>query len=287
MRVGRAALLMLVLWGTIQACAGGSAARPAAPVDALSVWAEFPVDRVPRPIVMLDGPPKWPGFASGDAKLAALCGKVAGTATNLPTDIPAEVKVTWLTGDSGLYPSLSAASAVAALSHPAGKQNGCDSVPSLSISGAHLGAADFPTDRGTASVTSWLFAVPGALGDVAYPALATSALWPGEATVGPQARLSADGKQVTFGFIGSAAGTGPCQAEYTAIAAESATAVAIAPVAVETSRTGGRSGICTAVGYLRTVAVALTSPLGKRVLVDQHGVAVAACPPGWKSSSNC
>ena len=66
-------------------------------------------------------------------------------------------------------------------------------------------------------------------------------------------------------FVGAAAGTGPCTADYTAKVSESATAVAV--TVAESSHTPPGTA-CNLVGYQRQAPVTLASPLGARVLVD-------------------
>lgn len=269
------------------ACGGVGSQHPAAPTSALASWTSFPADQVPRPIVLLDQTPRWPGFTTGDGKVAALCGRVTGVGVTLPPLTASDVKVTWVGGASATYPAADAASALAAVARPAGKQQSCGSVPALAVTSVSLGSADFPTDRGTAHIPSWLFAIAGTTGPMAYPALAQTALWPGQAEVGPQATLSADGRSLTFAFIGAAPGTGRCQAEYTGTVAESATAVAVAPAIVNPPQQGQATGGCTLEGHIRAVTVSLSRPLGSRVVVTASGVAVAVCPPGWKPGSSC
>jgi hypothetical protein len=128
-------------------------------------------------------------------------------------------------------------------------------------------------------MTAWLFDIGEASGDLAYPAIATSALWPGAATRGPGASLvSPNGRTLRYGFVGAAAGTGPCQAEYTANVIESPAAVQV--VIVPHYGAANPSTICDAIGYGRSVTIHLRSPLASRLVVDQKGEAVEVIPAG-------
>jgi hypothetical protein len=74
------------------------------------------------------------------------------------------------------------------------------------------------------------------------------------------------GRTLDISFIGAAAGTGPCTADYAVDALESKTAVA---VSVRETRSGDATEIaCTDVGYQRHLRVRLAAPLRNRVLVD-------------------
>jgi hypothetical protein len=71
---------------------------------------------------------------------------------------------------------------------------------------------------------------------------------------------------ITISFIGAPAGSGPCDARYSASAVANPRAVAFA---IKTITTPGPPGtVCTAVGYGRTAVLHLTRPLGARALIS-------------------
>ena len=285
MRVARLAFVPLFL---LAAC-GGGAHSPAAPQldDALAAWNDFPADRDPRPIILTEAPPNWPGFNSGDAKIAAMCAKFGSLAIDLPSsDLPPS-DVSWPDGSHASYPSATAVAAYAAMRRRASdSMGGCAAAAPLTVSGVRLGKAGFQTDRGTAQVPAWLFSVSGAQGDVAYPAVADTAFWAGNYS-GNFALLGPDGRSLTFHFTGGHPGGGPCEGEYSGSVAESRTAVAVMAVPIEKApATIAPAGACSTVGYDRAVTVALRQPLGRRVVVvpggtgpnDQPGAVVMVCP---------
>jgi hypothetical protein len=161
----------------------------------------------------------------------------------------------------------------------------CASVAPLSVTAARFATAIMQTDRGAATMSAWLFTATGAVGELAYPAVAPSAFWHGFTVTRSSnggATVSADGRSLKFFFVGAREGTGPCEAMYKGVVAEVTAAVAIAYEAIPHEQTNG-GGSCTAEGYRRSVAVTLASPLGGRVLVDSRGDPVPVCPEGSKT----
>jgi hypothetical protein len=220
------------------------------------------------------------GFSTDGAKLAALCHKFR-SAIRLSTVVPALARATWTTGTSATYPAISAAAALAAMMKPpADNDPGCATAQALVIDGSRFGVFDFETDRGTAQISAWLFTASGAMGEVAFPALADSALWNGgivNGYTGGGSTVSADGYKITFMFYGAPSSTGPCGADYSSAVAESPTAVAVAVQAFPHASPGDLIA-CPAIAQERSVTVILASPLGGRVLVDSSSAAVAVCP---------
>ncbi len=109
----------------------------------------------------------------------------------------------------------------------------CDGVKPLVISTVSWGTAGIETDRGTAQMSTWLFQAAGVTGEFAYPGLDPSAYWGNgliAASSGPGfgGRVAPDGLTLTIGFTGAPDPPGACGADYTAAAAESKTAVAVA-----------------------------------------------------------
>src|SRR4029077_20945660 len=218
---------MLVIAG----CGGLGAVnvpQPSPPTQALVAWQDFPANRVPRPIVMFDPHPLYPGFTSGNGKIAAFCSKYT-LLTELSTLAPARATASWPDGTSATYAAISAADAFATITKfPTEMQShDCDSVPALQVTAVRFGEARFGTDRGAAMMSAWVFTAPGSMGDIASPAIVPSAFWKADPNAnvafGTSAALHADGRTLDFGFIG-----GACDDGYKSAVAESPTAVAVA-----------------------------------------------------------
>lgn len=250
------------------------------PTDALARWKDFPSDRVPRPIVLFDGFPAGQGFDTGEAKLAALCGKFA-MEVPWPVDVPAQAEARWADGTRYTYPAVSASDAFAAMQRSAlgASSPDCSTVAPLPVTAARFGTADFTTDRGKAEILAWLFKATGARVELAQPAVPASAIWGGvvvEGSIGGSATVSPDERVVTFSFIGGPPPDQPCGGDYTGVVAESNHAVAVA-VQASPGRVVGGGNACTAEGYIRSVTIQLASPLGGRVLVDASARVVGVC----------
>lgn len=279
-RLAVVACLAMLLVG----CGGlgtGTVPDPTPPSGALAAWVDFPADRNPRPIVLLDMPPLYPGFdANNNSKIAAYCGKFQ--LKFQPSSVaPTQATATWPDGTIAPVAAMSAADAYRVIvAAPQMTSTDCSVAPALAVTAARLGTAGFRTDRGTAQMSAWLFTITGATGDVAYPAIAPSAFWDlsrSKLSGNSGGTVSADGRTLTYGFVG-----GECDAGYKSAVAESATAVAVAVVAIPK---GGVSMACPAVGVLRTINVALASPLGGRVVLDDSGRVESVCPEAIRA--NC
>src|SRR6185503_17789637 len=127
-----------------------------------------------------------------------------------------------------------------------------------------FGTGTFSTDRGTRSLPAWIFRFTNVVDPALVLAIPPTDRWPrpgmpkndgGDGSVS----ISRDGRQLTLSFVGAAAGTGPCQAEYTADIRESETAVSISPPRELPHRGGQALGGCDLVGYDRTVTLTLQS----------------------------
>src|SRR6202165_5399950 len=256
----RSAVLGLV--GVLALSCGGfqSSSPPdnSPPAEALAAWTDFPADRSPRPVILLEDITPGLGFSGGNGKLAFMCGRFAAT-TPLPRTTPPQARA----------------------ANARGKSADCATVPPLAITQTRLGTETYETDRGQAQITSWLFTAPGAAREIAYPALAPSALWKGGWSdwSGESASISADGLSLTFGLTGSKAGHGPCEAKSRGLVTESATAVAVAPQQLPNPNQPA-GGACTAEGYPRHVTVSLNRPLDGRVVVDRRAAVLAVCREG-------
>jgi hypothetical protein len=237
------------------------------PTDALAQWKEFPAAVVPRPIVLI-----------GEGLTPQGCKLVPTFRPSAPG--PAAASATWTDGNSTSYPSLSEADAIVASGRAVGS-----SAPSCSVTAGRLGTSGFRTDRGLASMTAWLFTAVGAAVDVAYPAVAESAIWGTgvhPASIGGSATITAAGRVLTFSFPGGPP-DGACAVDYTAVVAESPQAVAVAVQSFPGRSQGGPIS-CDQMDHIRSVTVQLAKPLGGRVMLDASGGVVAVCPEAIRPS---
>lgn len=223
---------------------------PARPVD-------FPVDRRPRPIVLLGGQfAVERGFASDEEKLSAMSGSYELVGPPPPTPDPAPVA---LPDGTVTLPVLGAAEAVAAMSKPSDR-------PPVRLVGVEFGTRWFRTDRGSLELPAWRFTTESG-STLARQALDPSAFWP--ASPSPfGARAGADGLELEVTMPApprQCPGHPPVTAE--AVVTEWATSVAVG------TRITGEVGDCAQTADLRlqTYRVALSAPLGARLLVDEQG----------------
>ena len=271
---------------------GGQLTHPpvvATPTAALAQWAGFPANQKPRPIILFwELYPSGGGFTNGDSKLAAICNKFS-LGTTLPTVTPAQGSATWPGGATAPYNVISASEAYAAITKPRpdASPDMCGPPAPVKITSIRFATATFRSDRGTVQMSAWLFGSPTVMGELSYPALSPSAFWRSGFTVivsTDAATISADGLALTFGFTGAApASTGSCGADYTAVIAESGSAVAVAVQEVARSVPDGPV-VCDLMGHSRSLTVTLASPLGGRVVVNASGDAIPVCPD---SKPNC
>lgn len=224
---------------------------------AVERWVEFPVDRLPRPLVLvgqksfLEG-----GFRSGEAKQAFINGMFEAS-----VPVPGPV-LALLPPRRDQPPSRPPAAAAP-----------------LTITGATRSEVGFWTDRGRRALAAWRLEaddVDGAIWvldpDVASrawaprepPATPRPALQTPRGDPGARAVLDSDDQTLTFRFTGAL----PSYEQYPrAEVIESHQAVAIVPVAKDVGPPGPRR----LPGYGHEVVVRLKQPLGARVLVDLHG----------------
>jgi len=226
---------------------------------ALAVWSPFPVNARLRPLVLtgpvIDDPSS--GFPDGAAKLAYIDGAI---------DPPGQWPAGPLSADA--YPLRSAQESFRAFSSASTKAP----LPAqrLPVVRVDLGTAVFGTDRGALTLPAWQFWLQGVHLPASVLAVAPERIFQPRLGSGLtsqiSARLDSTDRRLTVFFFGAAPGTGPCTADYTVEASPSLTAVAIRPI--EHFHYQALATVCSAVGYLRQASVALSSPLGVRVLVD-------------------
>jgi hypothetical protein len=233
---------------------------------ALAWWATFPVDASPRPPVLIGQDIVNPTVM----QTHTIRFRLKATLPSRPATVNGQ-------------PVLSAAAALAEL-----RIAGVAAPPVvLTITAVRLDTAAFSTDRGSSRLPAWSFRFAGLPKPAFVLAVPPADRWPrpGMPTHGLGSAIgvtvSADGTRATLTFVGAAAGTGPCEAEYTAEVAQSRTAVAIWERALPNSNNPPGTQ-CNLDGYFRTVTATLRPPLGNRVLVDAHGAALGRplLPPG-------
>ena len=262
------ALSVFVLALVVAACGAeagsGSLPVPAPPTAALAKWKDFPAAANPRPIIAFGDAAEViqpQGFPDGDRKVAWICNKF----------VPA-AGLTMLADARRAYAALMSERAL----DPDGSTQ-CTTLAPFVVTAARLASAGFPTDRGTMQLRAWVFDVPEVGGFVAYLAVDPSALWGGAivAKQGRGARVSQDGRTLKIGVINP--GTGPCDSgRYTASAAESSSAVAVAVLRIPNPTP--QSALCALPARIGFIEVSLNSPLRGRVLVDENGDVGTACP---------
>ena len=207
----------------------------------LQPWSKYPVDQVPRPVVLLNDRVLGGGFASGAAKIAYLSG-----AFDVAVDIPAAV--------------------IESLPR---QRSGFDGAP-IAITAAILDAADFETDRGRQRLPAWRLTISGMRTDCAVLEPTFHGWWPA-GSVGHRLRragathahLAADDISVQLHVAIVAADDVPA-----IVFVETKTAVLFerTPPDPALQRTAGLTL------WSRRVSATLPSPLGDRVLIDDRGV---------------
>jgi hypothetical protein len=132
-----------------------------------------------------------------------------------------------------------------------------------------LGTGVYNTDDGQVRLPAWVLRFRHVTDPAEVLAISPRSVFrsprpvAGAPAVMGEAMLARDGRTLTLQFVGAAAGTGPCTADYRPELAQSRSAVAV----VLHEQDHG-SGACAAVGYRRQVTTVLPSALGGRVLVD-------------------
>lgn len=253
------------------------------PEEALAAWSTFPVDRQPRPIVLV-GPSLvvYAGYQTGTAKAAAMTGSYR-LAVSLPPDPrPTPVDVP---GGPATLPLIGAAAAIDRMKADVAGAQPDPSVTPLAIVGLEFGTAPIATDRGTLTLPVWRVHTADELGPTIVLAVADSGLAARAGSTGPAvtpgqrasgaAKVSADGRHLT---ITAQESVPHCPGEpiyqTTAGVRESATAAVVVYTRTQVSAVPTDPGGSCAL-YLKlqpvTYQVDLATPLGNRVLVDTDG----------------
>ncbi|GAA1890002.1 hypothetical protein GCM10009687_68310 [Asanoa iriomotensis] len=251
----------------------GSAFAPAAPGAVSTDWAAFPVDQVPRPIIVAsDGMVDLTGFHSGEGKLAFLGGAISLTAP-LP-EAPATVAVDLPEGRF-TFPALPPDDAFASLRAQGSPGNVSGATPApLRVTSVTLGAAEFNTDRGRVRLPAWLFGGPDIMGTIAWPAVGKEAFWrygePNDAATVAPAQLSQEGRRIRWSVPGQDNCPSSPVMRYRVEVTETPTTVLLTTIGEVVSTPGpeDKDRACLAIGIApEPYDVDLTTPLGNRVVL--------------------
>jgi hypothetical protein len=200
----RYVVVSMALVSLVSACAtSGRSGAQAGPrpsgslAKANSAWTAFPVDQVPRPIVLISGTVNDPrsGFGIGDDKEAYFAGNF-----QLATQLPA----TTTTANGSAV--ISASQAFALLQGQ--RLAGISAKSALQVTSVQLGQASFGTDRGRRSLPAWLFSFAGVADPAQVLAIPTADTWQYPQTgfdplgIG-SATVSGNGMNLKVGFSGS------------------------------------------------------------------------------------
>ncbi len=237
-------------------------------------WEAFPVDRVPRPIVVVAGGlVEVAGFHSGDGKLAFLTGRIE-LATRLP-EAPATVAVDLPEGRF-TFPVLRPDEAFVSVRAQGSPANAPNSSPApVRVTSVTLGSAEFSTDRGRLRLPAWLFGGPDIMEAVAWPAVGKEAFWrygePNDASTMPPSQLSRDGRRIRHSVPGKGCPNDPVM-RYRIEVTETATTVVLTTVGHVVSTPGpeAKDLACPAIGVTpEPYDVDLAAPLGNRVVITR------------------
>jgi hypothetical protein len=225
---------------------------------AVSRWAAFPVERQPRPLVLV-GQRAFveQGFTTGDAKLAYVEGRITALVS-----IPDAVLLALPVRREG---------SITRRADP----------PFLQITDAGRSETDFRTDRGRLRLPAWRLQADGVLGPIWVldpeteprewrlpepPPTPRPDLQSPRVDLGARVELGPDEFTLTVHFMGAL----PQYEQYPrAEVIESAQAVAIVPIAKDVGSSDGRIRVLP--GHTHQVTVRLEQPLGDRVFVDLDG----------------
>lgn len=281
MDVRRVWLVALLFASACGAAPGqGALPQPSPPIEALARWKNFPAHQHPRPVIAFEDTVEHiqaGGFPTNDRKIAWFCNRfVFASGVTLSSSTPAAADA-----EGGSFPSISSMQAYSALmasraAAGGGKSPDCAKKQPFVITAVRYASAGFHTDRGSMTMSAWLFDISEVNAYIGNSAIDPSHFWGGGLSdEGRGARVSADG--MTLKIPVANAEPGPCGSDYTAAAAESDVAVAVAVRQIPHA-TPGTAVACPLVLRMGYIEVKLKSPLGDRVLVDERGKPGTACP---------
>jgi hypothetical protein len=237
--------------------------------EALAAWSNFLAAGPRRPLVLPNGdkvnaPAQ--GFSDDALKEAFLDGAIAGP-DSLPSGPTSSDGVNLITSQQALT----------ILTTPSG--SGPPATLTLQVTKVAMGTDTFQTDRGTLPLPAWQFWMQG----VQNPA-SVLAISPNEEFTPPQpsnrpqvvgaGAIGRDERTLHLTFAGPPAGTGPCEANFVASSAESASAVAVSLRSITSLKY--KNVACTLVAVDRHLVITLLTPLRNRVVID--GASVMAVP---------
>lgn len=249
---------------SVSACSGGGSARNGASDGsvkrAVAGWGEFPAERHPRPIVLLDDLPATSGSAKGVNH--------AETSAPLPTKNPGTTAVALSDGDAPLE-QISAAEAFGGLAAHVARIPG-EPKP-IRIVGSRYGVREWATDRGLAKLPTWTFFTDSG-GTAEWPALAPDAFWKlGELRSSVSVQVTSAGPEQTSlsaTMLWPASGCGDDKPQVDLLRYESESAVLIGLRGAGPIRNDCDQN---ALGRTSERVIRLGKPLGGRVIIDPHG----------------
>ena len=271
----RPSLVAIIVWTTLAAVSlpacGVSTATSSHPAAtrhpsallqaALAAWSNFPAAAPRRPVVLLYGDKvnaPAHGFYDDALKEAFLDGAIAG-----PDSLPSGP-----TSSDGAD-LITSQQALAILTVPSG--SGPPATVTLQVTKVVMGSDTFQTDRGMHPLPAWQFWMQG----VQNPA-SVVAISPNEEFTPPQpdnrsqvvgaGRIGRDDRTLLLTFAGPPAGTGPCEANFVASSAESASAAAVSLRSITSPKY--KNVACALVAVDRHLTITLLTPLRNRVVID-------------------
>ncbi|UWP85594.1 hypothetical protein [Dactylosporangium fulvum] len=252
--------------------------------EAVTRWAQFPADRAPRPVVLLDELPLSSGFSDGSTQDAFRYGRYLLTTQEPLPQAPAKTVTVTLPGQPAVQlPAIGAQEAFVALRNVKPRNVASDAAEPtgvVRIIAVTFGSAMFRTDRGDASLPAWVFTVEGSSGPVLWPALAADGYVkaPTKIQAPPLGPATARGSTVTIRLEApEPACPGQPEHRYEPVVVESPRVVAIGLRAVVSGTAPGPANdSCGHVAMLRTAEyeMRLAAPLGARLLVGADGIPI-------------
>lgn len=245
--------------------------------DALDRWAQAVKDNGGSTVVftgeLTSQIGDWEDAVAQKNKSALQGGALIGSSP-LSEDRPGKREVQWTDGPKVDTEVLSAAQALQAL--VADVQQPCPKCTPLEITDANLATGLAETSAGPAEVPTWVFTIKGTAVRVTRVAVDGSVTvnpppWnaddPPEGISIDRAVGDARSRSLEVRFSGAVKGAeAPCGADYAAEAVESALAVVV--IINTTEHEGDDRQACLSNATLRTATVALSAPLGDRVVLE-------------------